>query len=113
MTQILTFTIEAVGLLVLLIGAFAAVSALSKARGIEASVDLLTTANDGLREANADLERQIDNDRAEFRDRLHTQELDCSTQIAELRGRISALTNGIATEIVDAVLLELRKEIAP
>lgn len=87
----------------------ASVRALAKARGVEASVELLTTANEGLRQANADMSAQRALDRDSFRDQLHAQELECQKQIAELRGEVSVLTGGLAGEIIAAVVAALPK----
>lgn len=96
-----------VGTVGLLGAATAGFFAYSKAKGNEQALDILTKANAGLMAVNNDLrERQEQKDVA-FRDMLHTQELDCARQIAELKGQISVLTGGLAKDIVDAVMAAL------
>jgi len=108
-TTQLYVVVEIIGLIVILVGGYASIRALAKAKGVEASIALLTTANEGLRQANRDQELARLGDRQELTAQLHQQELDCAKQISELRGQVSVLTGSLAQDIVTAVMAALPK----
>lgn len=93
---------------VTLVGAaVAGIVAYAKAKGSEAAIGILTTANAGLRDVNTDLQARQEALSRDFTEKLHTQELDCAKQIADLQGKLSLLTNGLAHDIVAAVVLAM------
>lgn len=84
-------------------GVAAMLWAVSKVRGVEASLTLLNEANSGLREVIVDLEKKESRDREGFQRQLHAQEKECATAIAKLEGQIDTLTGGLADRIIAAV----------
>lgn len=92
-----------VGLVLTCGGVGAMVWAVSKVRGVEASIGILTDANAALREVISDNALKEARDRESFRLQLHNQEKDCATKIAKLEGQVDVLTGGLADRILAAV----------
>jgi len=84
-------------------GLVAMLWAVSKVKGVEVSLGLLDTANDGLRKVVTDLQAEKARDREHFTLQLHAQEKDCATKIAKLEGQVDTLTGGLAERIIRAV----------
>lgn len=85
-----------VGAIIGLGGLAATIWAIGKVRGVETSIDLLNSANVGLREANADL-------RAE----LTRSERECAESIARLEGQNQALLDGLGDKLANAIAARL------
>lgn len=77
--------------------------AVSRVKGVEVSLGMLDTANDGLRKVVTDLQAEKSRDREHFQLQLHTQEKECATKIAKLEGQIDTLTGNLADRIIRAV----------
>lgn len=92
-----------VAVVVALSGIAAMLWAVSKVKGVEVSLGLLDTANDGLRKVVTDLQAEKARDREHFTLQLHQQEKDCASAIAKLEGVVATLTGGLADKIIAAV----------
>lgn len=85
-------------------GVAAMLWAVSKVKGVEVSLSLLDTANDGLRKVVTDLQSEKVRDREHFLAQLKAQELDCARAIANLEGVVATLTGDLAGKIISAVV---------
>lgn len=86
------------------------VAALVRSRSFQQSLDSFATTNSEYRESLVFEQQQRSKDREFFLNKLHQQELDCSNQIAELRGQIKTYESGLAERLVAAVVGALNKE---
>jgi hypothetical protein len=73
-------------------GILATLWAVGKVRGVETSIDLLSSANEALRSANEDL-----------RVELSLSERDCGERIARLEGQNAALLDGLGDKLAHAI----------
>jgi hypothetical protein len=73
-------------------GILATLWAVGKVRGVETSIDLLSSANEALRSANEDL-----------RVELSLSERKCEERIARLEGQNAALLDGLGDKLAHAI----------
>lgn len=107
-----------VALLVTTITLIAAVLAgifvLSRTKGNKDSIEILVTANQGLRSAyddviaksasdRTDFEKQLRDQKHEFELKLVEQDRDCQRQLGEIRGQMQVLTGSFAGDIARAL----------
>lgn len=91
------------------IGALLARASRGQLDSLKDSVEVFTAANEGLRQ-------QLDHERDErklealgFTEKLHAQELQCASDISELRGQIKTYESGLAERLVGAVVGALKE----
>lgn len=103
--QILAVT---VGIVVGAGGSLATIWAVGKVKGVETSIDLLSSANDALRAANDDLRVEL----------VHSERV-CADRLSRLEGQNAALLDGLGDKFAQAiagrlesVLNELARNIA-
>jgi hypothetical protein len=82
----------AVGIVVGLGGIVATIWAIGRVKGVEASIDLLSSANEALRSANEDL-----------RVELAHSERTCAERLARLEGQNAALLDGLGDKLAHAI----------
>lgn len=100
--------LEALGGLLGVGSLIGAVVVYGRVNGLQASVSLFSQANTELRAGNEAGQIERGAMRAEFTEKLHTQELECAKQIARLEGQVAALTDGLADRIINAVMTGLQ-----
>jgi hypothetical protein len=81
-----------VGLCVGVGGIVATIWAVGRVKGVETSIDLLSTANEALRSANEDL-----------RVELAHSERTCAERLARLEGQNAALLDGLGDKLAQAI----------
>jgi hypothetical protein len=71
---------------------------------LQKSVESISGANDELREQIDFVRVERLRERDDFTQKLHEQELRCSSEIAELRGQVKTYESGLAERLVKAVV---------
>lgn len=85
-----------VGLCVGIGGIVACIWAIGRVKGVETSIDLLSSANEALRSANEDL-----------RVELAHSERTCAERLARLEGQNAALLDGLGDKLAQAIAARL------
>lgn len=75
----------------------------SRVHGVEASVQILKDANEGLVTANGLAVAEREQMRAQFTQKLHEQELDCQTKLSVLDGKMDVLVGDFGDHIAARV----------
>lgn len=109
--QILSVAGAVVGAVTALGGIVSAMWAVGRVKGMETTLDLLTKGEEALRHQLEDSRSQREQERKAHTAEIAEERRTCGERIARLEGQMSALTEGVAKQIVVAVLDELKKEI--
>lgn len=91
-TQALQIVTLIIAVIVGLGGLTATIWAIGRVKAIEASIEVLTIANDGLRDANQDLRVKIEH-----------SERECSERVSRLEGQNQALLDGLGDKLASVV----------
>jgi hypothetical protein len=99
--QFLEILAVTVGIVVGAGGIIATIWAVGKVKGVETSIDLLSSANEALRSANEDL-----------RVELAHSERTCAERLARLEGQNAALLDGLGDKLAHAIAARLEPVLA-
>lgn len=99
----------AIGVAMSLGGAVAFVWAVGKVKGLDVTIDLLKSGNEGLRQEIGDSDRRHAAELARLEQQLAAERRACDERIARLEGQNAALLDGLADKIAKAIAGQLER----